>query len=386
VSTTTDGGPKAAVPRRKIGWRRRVFVAVISLAVSLLLCEGALRVHAWVKYGSMGPDGVDDLMAVDREAGIRIPRPGYANASRNNSIRVNAHGFRGDEISVRKPPGTIRIACVGASTTFCIGATSNEAAWPHQLEERLRRKYPGRSWQVINAGVPGHRMKDCVINLRKRVLPFEPDLVIFYEANNQLANDTFLLARGRGLVSHDSRYLSPTTKYLAHHSMLFRLCHLSFRILTGGGGGAGKLNGLPEDLPARYVEGIAQMHDELRRRNIPLVLSAFFTKYRPDQERAVRIRNADVSFYYMPWASIDDLVSGMAAYNKALVRYAHEHGVPVAEEVTSIPADSTHFMDAVHLADAGCARFADRMFHFLEQRDLVRPLMARGRPDGGPDF
>ena len=50
---------------------------------------------------------------------------------------------------------------------------------------------------MINAGVPGYVVTESLKNLEHRVLPLEPDLVIYYEANNDMAIDTRALARSR---------------------------------------------------------------------------------------------------------------------------------------------------------------------------------------------
>jgi hypothetical protein len=362
-------------PRRRLSTRRKILFTSICFVAALLCAEAALRVRAWIKYGTAGADA-DGQLIFDETARIYVPRPGYEVHSAVQSIRINSLGFRGEEFTREKPANTIRIACVGASTTYCTGATSNEAAWPQQLEKRLKKKYAGFNWQVINAGVPGHRMKDCLANLRHRVLPLQPDLVIFYEANNQMASDTRRLAEERGLAHRQSGALSPPVKFLSNVSLLFHLCYMNLRIVASHQDDTSKtLQGLPENLPDTYVAAIAELHGELKTRNIPLVMSEFAVKYRRDQDRATQIKNADVAFYYMPWMSIDDLLSGMELYNRALVQYAQSNDVPMVRDVDSIPADATHFADCIHLADAGCAMLADRFLDCLERADLIANLM-----------
>jgi len=354
--------------------------------VFLVLVETALRVRAWVKYGSFGSSNVDGQLVFDQEAGIVVPRPGSESSSRDISYKINSLGFRGEEITRAKPAHTIRIACVGASTTYCTGVSGNDAAWPKQLQDKLCKKYPSVSWEVINAGVPGHRMADGLKNLRHRVLPLQPDLVIYYEANNQLAGDTRRLAEARGLADPSSGARSPTVKLLSEASLLFHLCYMNLTITSAGADdNTKKLQGLPKDLPEGFLKEIGEFHDELKRRTIALVLSTFVVKYRADQDRAVQIKNADVAFYYMPWMSIDDLLAGIDMYNKAIVDYARTHGVPVVEETTSIPADAKHFLDCIHLSDEGCARMADRFLRCLEDNALLSPLMDRDKVASTPD-
>src|SRR5262249_6046124 len=152
---------------------------------------------------------------------------------------------------------------------------------------------------VINAGIPGYTSKPSLQNLRQRVLPLQPDIVIYYEANNELTTDSRDVARQHGLISADENHISSTVETLAHYSLLFKLVHMNARIaFTRADGGAGKLNGVPHDLPRHFIEQLDQMHQELRAREIAFVLSTFVVKYRRDQDRATQVKNADVALYY----------------------------------------------------------------------------------------
>jgi lysophospholipase L1-like esterase len=76
-----------------------------------------------------------------------------------------------------KPPGTLRIVALGASTTY--GYYFDDAAdvWPALLEARLRRRFGGVP-EVINCAVPGHTAYE-MIGMAAMWLPeFRPDLVL----------------------------------------------------------------------------------------------------------------------------------------------------------------------------------------------------------------
>jgi lysophospholipase L1-like esterase len=163
-------------------------------------------------------------------------------------------GFRGDEFSVEKLPKTVRIACVGASTTFCSEASNNAATWPARLQALLQAKYPDVNIQVINAGVGGYVITDSLKNLEHRVLPLEPDLVIFYEANNDMALDTRNLAKERGVIGKTDSYRSPFTIFMSERSLLYDLVNKNLVVLFSRRDvTSGKLADLPADLPDRFV-------------------------------------------------------------------------------------------------------------------------------------
>jgi hypothetical protein len=166
--------------------------------------------------------------------------------------------------------------------------------------------------------------------------------------------------------------------------MLFHLGYINLRTLAARRDVSSKtLDDLPATLPDQFVRDIELFHGELIQRNVPLVLSTFLVKYRRDQSRSVQIKNADVSFYYMPWMNIDDLLKGIGMYNDAIARYARSHHVPIAEDADSIPADSRHFVDCIHLNDAGCTLMAQRILRCLEENHLIESLRERGKAATG---
>jgi len=379
-------GVMPARARQLSAGRKLLFTSVCVLVV-LITCEAAVRVRARLRYGTAAASAPDSLLVYNEQLGIHVPRPGYTVEANKISLRINSLGFRGEEIARTKPPNTLRIACLGASTTFS-AEVADQATWPHKLQQALQARLPNVTVQVINAGIPGAIASHSLKNLQHRVLPLQPDLVIYYEAHNEVHHDTRELARGRGLLKPTEEHRSALARRLAEYSLLFDLVEKNAKILLASRDrGIDKLNGIPRDLPDRFLGELGKIHQELSRRNITLVLSTFLVKYRRDQPRPVQIANADISFFYMPWMTIDDLMESMDVYNDAIVEYAHARGVPVAEDRTSIPGDSHHFADAVHLADAGSALMAERFRRFLYERKILDELvkkMGKASPEVRP--
>jgi lysophospholipase L1-like esterase len=372
-ATRARGGNDGA-----LGWRRSAAFTALVIMVMLLLLEGAVRIRAWMRYGSAEIGMVDGLLVPDAASGLRVPRAGYVQESDRISIRVNSLGFRGDDITVEKPARTVRIATLGASTTFCGEVSNNDATWPSRLQAALQRAHPEVKFQVINAGVPGYVAADSLKNLTARVLRLEPDVVTYYEANNDLAFDTRLLAQERGLLDSGNEAI---VRQISRFSLLFDLVHKNLRILAASRSEAErKLDRLPSDLPSRYISELEKIRQELASRNIPMAVSTFFVKYRRDQPKDVAVRNASISFYYMPWMTIEGLFEGIDLYNDALVQFARAHDVAVIDDRTSIPGDDQHFADWAHFADAGAAAMGERMARFLEDRGLIRQAIERLEP------
>ena len=357
----------------QISTRRKLLYTAVLFVAAVLLCESALRVRAWIRYGSWQTSLRDPMIQYDPAADLFVPTPGFQSEGGRLNVRINSLGFRGDEFSREKPPNTLRIAVLGASTTFNIEVSSNHATWPHRLQEKLRAASPGMNIEVINASLGGYVSADNLKNLRHRVLPLSPDLVIYYEGNNEIVSDTRDLALREGLIESGGR--SRLVRALSSVSLMFDLAHKNLIILAQGRGlTKAKMDAIPADLPNKFVGVLDQMRLELDRRGIPFMLSTFIVKYRRNQDRETQIRNADVAFYYMPWMSIDGLLSAMDVYNQAILDYGNQHGLMVVDDREAIPPDAEHFTDCMHLADKGAEAMANRFARYFEANAVVRRL------------
>ena len=359
----TDAG------RMRIPTRRKILYAGVLLFLLFLLCEGGLRVRAWMKYGSPAAGVRDSLISYDPAAGIYTPTPGYEVKGGNIHIKINSLGFRGDEFTRTKPANTVRIVVLGASTTFNSEVSSNDATWPARLQAKLRTSNPGVNVEVINASLGGYRSNENLKNLRHRVMPLDPDLVIYYEANNEIAADTGELAQRMGLASTSRQ--SALVATLSKYSLMFDLAYKNLAILVRSrASSAGKIDRIPPELPNHFISVLDEMRATLAAKKIPFMLSTFIVKYRRNQDRATQIANADVAFYYMPWMSIDGMLDAMDVYNQAILDYAKRQNLPVVDDREAIPPDAEHFSDCMHLIDKGAEAMAERFARYFRETGL----------------
>jgi len=123
-------------------------------------------------------------------------------------------------------------------------------------------------------------------------------------------------------------------------------------------------------LTGRFVGLLGEMHALLAERGVDLVLSTFVAKIRPDQTHDQQLANAGLSLFYMPWLSVDQLVQCLDLYNRAILDFGRENGVPVLSDA-SVPPDSEHYVDGIHLTDSGCERMAERFCAHIEALGLI---------------
>jgi hypothetical protein len=160
---------------------QRFLVLVVSLLVSLVIAEGAVRL---IRPGFPGfrlpqiehrPVAGLGFEVVPSQQGYTIGAP----------ARINALGFRGPEVRNGRAPGDLRVLCLGDSMTFGF-AVAEEVPFPRQLERLLGELWPRRRPEVINAGVQRYFTYQEVDQLRLRGLALAPDVVVLTAFTNDL--------------------------------------------------------------------------------------------------------------------------------------------------------------------------------------------------------
>lgn len=136
----------------------------------------------------------DFFFQLDPEVGaIHIPgqKGWHVFAGGRQYVEINSHGYRDLERSLEKESGTIRIAILGDSFVEAFQVPL-EATFTRVLERRFNAECGSavRSFEVLNFGVSGFGTGQELATLRRRVLPFEPDLVLlyFYPSNDLFDN------------------------------------------------------------------------------------------------------------------------------------------------------------------------------------------------------
>ncbi|MCY2961693.1 MAG: SGNH/GDSL hydrolase family protein [Planctomycetota bacterium] len=130
--------------------------------------------------------------------------PNYKTApGATQQVSHNALGFRGKETTWEKPPGVFRIVTTGGSSVYGQSESSDAAVWSQKLEDMLQAARPGFRIEVVNLGVSGWSTHEMLINLALRGLDLAPDLVIVYEAINDMR---CALYTPGGEVQHDNTH------------------------------------------------------------------------------------------------------------------------------------------------------------------------------------
>jgi len=348
-----------------------VCIVVLFGVFLLFLGEGIVRLRHWLRYGNLW--SVEETFHIDGATGLRIPTP---NTVRGH-VRINSLGFRSPELTVPKPPSTIRLAFLGGSTTYCAEVSSNEATWPHLVWQRLQGAFRDTPVDYVNAGVPGYGLDSLLRNLEHRVRPLQPEVIVIYEATNDLSFDTYELAKSRGLV-----FMRPdeSRSWLSQHSFLWFLIVKNLTILKRQASadiGADKLTFDPHELSRGFRRRLTELV-RVSQAAAPIVAVATFSpRLRRNQSPDEQRKAAVTSFYYMPHMNIEGLLNGFEEYNRVIREVARDTGALLIDDEHRIPSDARHYTDSVHFTDAGSRVMADRVAEALLAAPTFRALAVR---------
>ncbi|NPU85850.1 MAG: hypothetical protein HPY65_15340 [Syntrophaceae bacterium] len=171
------------------GKRLLVVLLAFFLSVSILEFGGFLIWRAAVSpvakanaqaLCSSGDDQIQMLPNTFWHHEFNPRHPSYAG-------QVNSKGTKGVEFLLPKPPGELRIVCVGDSTVEGTGVKPDET-FPHYLEmilqKRLNPNSGYKSVKVINAGIGSHNSAFNLSYLAFRLIHYQPDIVVVKSAYN----------------------------------------------------------------------------------------------------------------------------------------------------------------------------------------------------------
>ncbi len=208
------------------------------------------------------------------EPSARPPYRHLAGRTTPFGFTTNQFGFRGADIPLDKPPGTVRIAFAGASTT--VGNGADPFSYPecviHWLNRWAERTGQAVRFDGINAGRGGITSTDTAAIVRDEVLPLEPDLVVYYEGANQFVFAAPLTDTGQE-ASRWARGKPPATwerfsARTAPYSALVQRMDQAMRTLAARGGH----EPAKPAYELRWPANVDEAAPDLSRADLPLAL------------------------------------------------------------------------------------------------------------------
>ncbi len=287
----------------------------------------------------------------------------FAKASEKNVvISHNSLGYRGSEISLKKPPEVKRIAIFGGSSVYCTGV-SDDQTWPEQLAGLL-----GKSFEVINAGVPGYSTVEHIIQTSLLASDLSADICIYYVGWNDMRNfhikglrsdysDFHALYQfdNLGLSTPRRLYGSLTVYYFVKMvNRLFSKINVSYRVTGSSGQFTATGDARALELYKRNIRSIIALCrvQHMRPVMVPQVLN--YDAFAPD-----------ASDDWMPFIRGRDVRPVLDQYNKALAQVCREEKADFIEGVLFEKFDRSCFIDNGHFSAKGSKAMARVIQQYL---------------------
>ena len=343
--------------------------AIIVFGLSIELC---IRVEQYLRFGA--PIFGEYHVEILRADGKNVPNAQFEKWKNNNL------GFRGPDITVKKPEGKIRVACIGASETYGL-YESPDKEWPAQLRDLLPAQY-----EVVNTAVVGLSLKTIPYYMKKHVFPIEPDIIVI------VASPLFMIAKQNMQIIETVETINEkkqeAPKEIQRLSIVERLI-ISVRVIEKTKQLIKQLlvKNFPFFLQKIYSMQLAKFETETLKGMKPfdsapeadlknlkkaieqtiylvtandsklifctypaLISNEAFTKY-PEKMLGSRRFHASLSIAGMR----DSLIKG----NEIISDTSLEKNVAVADVAKVIPQTSDYFEDSVHYTDNGARLFAE---------------------------
>ncbi|MBE7560072.1 SGNH/GDSL hydrolase family protein [bacterium] len=304
--------------------------------------------------------------------------PGYRSTDGRN--RVNALGFRGDEITREKPPGVYRIACLGGSTTYT-AVDDYKLTYPHLLGRFLRERHGHPEVEVINAGVSGYTSWENLVNFQFRVLDLDPDLIVLYLAVNDAKAR---LVEPSAYLSDNSGYRRPLDlQYSVWEKSLF----IHYLFVQWGWSETNSLERRArrpgfevEGLPVRRRDRTPEEETEAQHRLLQVVEENPPVFFERNLRNLVALaRENHVAVLLTSWTYLTELGGDMAEpyyqkmvaeHNAVSRRLAEEMGTFYYDFAAEMPKESRLFKDCMHVNEEGSPVMADLFARFIAREIL----------------
>ncbi|HKX45354.1 MAG TPA: SGNH/GDSL hydrolase family protein, partial [Planctomycetota bacterium] len=174
---------------------RLPLLALGSLAASAGLVEavarlapGVFRADPWVVMQ------LDELYQRGKFLSY-VARPYVGFGRPRDDWACNSSGFQDEEWSLAKPPGVVRIACLGGSTTEGGNHEGHRGNYPTLLESGLdefaRRRGVTVDYETLNFGVSGWTTAETLANWFLLAQDYAPDVVVLHHAVNDVPPRTY---------------------------------------------------------------------------------------------------------------------------------------------------------------------------------------------------
>ena len=352
-------------------WRSSGLLRAGLVALALLAGgEALLQARAYLKTGRSALDLAtgQSRVAMNAHYGVKTYRPNLRDVSQKEGreFSTNSLGFRSAEITPEPAPGEFRLVVVGASTVAGAYAKTNSATFPALLERQLRQAMPGRTVNVINAGVEGYTLREIEILVERGIMPLRPTAVLVYAGFNDMA---YICRNSAGVSSQLQPLPAPALPGWTLSGTMIAKNTVALRDSPGRAGIVDPTGRIPDS----YRQGLDSIVTKLEGAGIAPVLLTVARGFRPEDGAAGR-KLATSALYYNHCLDYAGLNKAGNLFNGVIAEVARSRKVPLVDLGQAMPGGPKYFVDAAHFTAAGEEAASQLIYQALvNDTQLVRP-------------
>ena len=215
--------------------KRKFFFVILSIFLFVLIIEVIFTLFFVYRQNYYGPLAKFTLREENKIIEFRIPhnkstglmKPGE-HIYKNNTIKINSKGYRGDEFNI-KNNSNCRFLALGGSTTLGI---NSQKPWPEILQNKLRKNFDNNC-EVINTGILGASLNDIENLFFSNLKNYKPNYIILLSNHNSAHYDSYAKGHKKpNIIDNELSYkLFKINNFLFSNLMTYRFLDLSYKRL-----------------------------------------------------------------------------------------------------------------------------------------------------------
>jgi lysophospholipase L1-like esterase len=286
-----------------------------------------------------------------------VPSSNFTGKGSLEGINTNSYGYRGEELAVSND--TFVIAALGGSTTWGAQVSNDSMTYPSQLERMLDEQNPDQNFEVINAGVPGYTTAENIGNLHYRILNHDPDMVLLYNAYNDLkvnhggCNGDYNCWRQKNEVERPlwsySRFFTEIVERFSQQKVK-------------------RHNNITEEGLKSYRKNLKSLYGVSEKNDATLVVSTQSHSVTPENIQSDRVSNV---LETQPHLTYKGFRRGMRIYNREISNFAKKRKNVLLVNNSDIPSNFEYHADRIHFTDKGskeqASNFAEKINQYVQE-------------------
>ena len=269
------------------------------------------------------------------------------------------------DVTIEKPKDTVRINCLGASTTQNYLVHEDKIySYPLELEKKLNLNSK-INFEVNNFGQGGYNSADILVRFLLQTIDTKPDVVVLYHGYADVRS--YLSKNFKSDYSHSRFNLSEKLEKLKFSVLIprFPLTFINFFINKWFPFNLSNslveiihkqnidLNINPENGLRTFERNIQNIIDICKSKNIDIILSTFcHILYKG-------IENNPLSIKY------DEIVE---KENDIMKKLASKNNIKIVDNAKIIPKDEKFFVDSIHFSHLGMELIAQNFANKIKEK------------------